>query len=195
MKFKAFGSLFVIGALCVSLSGCSFGDNKDFAIKGSRIIEEKPGMSTTDIANLLHEKQLVKNPTAFRMEARFKGLAEKLQAGVYQIDGGLSNSQIVEVMAKGRVKQLHFTVPEGYTIARTAKKIEAEGLGKADKFIAAAKDYAPYDYMQTDDPEVKFKAEGFIYPATYDLPVGISEEKLLKLLVDYILEQVMVKMH
>lgn len=184
MKFKAFGSLLLIGALCVSLSGCSFGDNKDFAIKGSRIIEVKPGMSTTDIANLLHEKQLVKNPTAFRMEARFKGLAEKLQAGVYQIDGGLSNSQIVEVMAKGRVKQLHFTVPEGYTIARTAKKIEAEGLGKADKFIAAAKDYAPYDYMQTDDPEVKFKAEGFIYPATYDLPVGISEEKLLKILVD-----------
>ncbi|MDO4179152.1 MAG: endolytic transglycosylase MltG [Phascolarctobacterium sp.] len=184
MKLKSIASLAVIGALCLSLSGCSFGDNKDYAAKGSRIIEVKPGMTTTDIANLLHEKQLVKNPMAFRMEARFKGLESKLQAGIYQIDGGLSNGQIVDVMAKGRVKTLHFTVPEGFTIKRTAKKLEDEGLGKADKFIALAKDYAPYDYMQINNGDVQFKAEGFIYPATYDLPVGISEEQLLKLLVD-----------
>lgn len=168
----------------MSFLGCGFGNNKDFAIKGSCIIEVKPGMTTADIANMLHEKKLVKNPTEFRLEARLKGLAEKLQAGIYQIDGGLSNAEIVDVMAKGRILVMHFTVPEGFTIERTARKIEAEGLGKADKFIAFAKDYAPYDYMQTDNPDVKYKAEGFIYPATYDLPTGISEEKLLQILVE-----------
>ena len=35
------------------------------------------------------------------MEARWKGLATKLQAGAYQIDGGMSNQQIVDVMVKG----------------------------------------------------------------------------------------------
>ena len=68
-------------------------------------------------------------------------------------------------------------------ILQDAKKLEAEGLGKADKFIAAAKNYAPFDYMQTDNPDVLFKAEGFIYPATYELPVGLSEEKILAILV------------
>ena len=94
-------------------------------------------MTTADIAELLHEKKLVKNPAAFKMEARWKGLATKLQAGAYQIDGGMSNQQIVDVMVKGRIKQVRFTVPEGYSVAKTAKKLEAEGLGSADKFYGS----------------------------------------------------------
>lgn len=160
------------------------GDNKDFADKGSQVILIKEGMTTADIAALLHEKKLVRDPEAFSMEARLTGLSSKLQAGLYQIEGGLSNGQIMDVLVKGRIKQVSFVVPEGYTVVKTARKLEAEGLGKADKFIETAKNYAPYDYMQTDDPNVVFKAEGFIYPATYDLPVGISEERLLKILVD-----------
>ena len=159
------------------------GDNKDFAASGPHLIIVQEGMTTADIAQLLHEKKLVKDPTAFRWEARYKGLATKLQAGPYQIEGGLSNGAIVDVMVKGRVKQLRFTVPEGFTVVKTAKKLEAEGLGNADKFIAAAKNYAPFDYMQTDNPDVLFKAEGFIYPATYELPVGLSEDKILAILV------------
>ena len=159
------------------------GDNKDFAASGPHLIIVQEGMTTADIAQLLHEKKLVKDPTAFRWEARYKGLATKLQAGPYQIEGGLSNGAIVDVMVKGRIKQLRFTVPEGFTVVKTAKKLEAEGLGKADKFIAAAKNYAPFDYMQTDNPDVLFKAEGFIYPATYELPVGLSEDKILAILV------------
>ena len=159
------------------------GDNKNFAVSGPHLIIVQEGMTTADIAQLLHEKKLVKDPTAFRWEARYKGLATKLQAGPYQIEGGLSNGAIVDVMVKGRIKQLRFTVPEGFTVVKTAKKLEAEGLGKADKFIAAAKNYAPFDYMQTDNPDVLFKAEGFIYPATYELPVGLSEDKILAILV------------
>lgn len=159
------------------------GNNKDFAAHGPHLIIVKEGMTTADIAQLLHEKKLVKDPSAFRLEARYKGLATKLQAGPYQIDGGLSNGEIVDVMVKGRVKLLRFTLPEGYTVVKTAKKLEEEGLGSADKFIAAAKNYAPYDYMQTDNPDVLFKAEGFLYPATYEMPVGLSEEKILALLV------------
>lgn len=51
------------------------GDNKEFAKEGAQIVHVKVGMSTTDIAQMLHEKQLVKNPDAFKFEARFKGLA------------------------------------------------------------------------------------------------------------------------
>lgn len=173
----------VVPLVCFLLLLHVWGNNKDFAAQGSHLIIVKEGMTTADIAVLLHEKKLVKDPAAFRLEARFKGLATKLQAGPYQINGGLSNSQIVDVMVKGRVKLLHFTVPEGYTVVKTAQKIEAEGLGSAEKFIAAAKNYAPYTYMQTDDTNVLFKAEGFIYPATYEIPVGLSEEKILEILV------------
>lgn len=160
------------------------GNNKDFAAGGTHLVMVKDGMTTADIATLLHEQKLVRDPDAFRMEARFKGLATKLQAGAYQIEGGMTNSQIVDVMVKGRIKQVRFTVPEGYSVSKTAKKLQAEGLGSADKFMAAAKAYAPYDYMQTSDPNVLYKAEGFLYPATYDFPVGMSEAEMLKVMVE-----------
>lgn len=177
----------VAGVLCLMIFMVQLsvrGNNKDYAAGGSHLIIVKDGMTTVDIADMLHEKKLVKDADAFRMEARVKGLATKLQAGAYQIEGGMSNAQIVDVMVKGRIKQIRFTVPEGYTVVKTAKKLEAEGLGSADKFIAAAKAYAPYTYMQTNDTNVVFKSEGFIYPATYDFPVGISEQDMLKLMVE-----------
>lgn len=86
-------------------------------------------------------------------------------------------------MSRGRVKQARFTVPEGFTIVKIARKLEAEGLGSAERFCAAARDYAPYPYMQTADAAVLYKAEGFVFPATYDFPVGMPEHKLLELMV------------
>lgn len=187
---KPYRALAIFAALAVVLGLMVFmvqlsvrGNNKDYAQAGSQLIIVKDGMTTVDIADLLHEKKLVKDTAAFRMEARVKGLATKLQAGAYQLEGGMSNAQIVDVMVKGRIKEVRFTVPEGYSVAKTAKKLEAEGLGSAQKFMAAAKDYAPYAYMQTDNPNVLFKAEGFIYPATYDFPVGMSEQEMLKMMV------------
>ena len=122
----ALAVLLIAGVVAFTIYLNGQGNNKGFAVEGSRLIVVKDGMTTADIAELLHEKKLVKNPAAFKMEARWKGLATKLQAGAYQIDGGMSNQQIVDVMVKGRIKQVRFTVPEGYSVAKTAKKLEAE---------------------------------------------------------------------
>ena len=159
------------------------GDNKEFAKEGAQIVHVKVGMTTADIADMLHEKQLVKNPKAFKFEARFKGLANKLQAGMYKIEGGMSNGAIVNEFANGRIELIDFIVPEGFNVVKTGRKLESLGLGKAEKFIELAKNYAPYDYMKTDNPHVIFKSEGFLYPATYKVPYGASEEEYLHIFV------------
>ena len=159
------------------------GDNKEFAKEGAQIVHVKLGMTTADIADMLHEKQLVKNPKAFKFEARFKGLANKLQAGMYKIEGGMSNGAIVNEFANGRIELIDFIVPEGFNVVKTGRKLESLGLGSAEKFIELAKNYAPYDYMKTDNPHVIFKSEGFLYPATYKVPYGASEEEYLHIFV------------
>ena len=159
------------------------GDNKEFAKEGAQIVHVKVGMTTADIAEMLHEKQLVKNPKAFKFEARFKGLANKLQAGMYKIEGGMSNGAIVNEFANGRIELIDFIVPEGFNVVKTGRKLESLGLGSAEKFIELAKNYAPYDYMKTDNPHVIFKSEGFLYPATYKVPYGASEEEYLHIFV------------
>ena len=79
------------------------GSNKDLATGSPYLITVEPGMTTADIANLLHKQKLVKTPEAFRLEAKFRGLERDLQAGRYEITAGMSNSEIVEVLSKGQV--------------------------------------------------------------------------------------------
>ena len=88
------------------------GSNKDLATGSPYLITVEPGMTTADIANLLHKQKLVKTPEAFRLEAKFRGLERDLQAGRYEITAGMSNSEIVEVLSKGQVQRVRFTVPE-----------------------------------------------------------------------------------
>ena len=159
------------------------GSNKDLATGSPYLITVEPGMTTADIANLLHKQKLVKTPEAFRLEAKFRGLERDLQAGRYEITAGMSNSEIVEVLSKGQVQRVRFTVPEGFTVVKTAKKIEAEGLGSAEKFIEAARNYTPYPYMETSDPNVIYKTEGFIFPSTYMFDIGMNEKDMLAMMV------------
>ena len=117
------------------------------------------------------------------METRIRGLAGKLEAGRYEIVGGMSNSEIVDILSKGQTYNVKFTVPEGFNVVKTARKLEAEGLGDARKFEEAARNYTPYPYMETSNPDVIFKAEGFIFPTTYQLDPDMSEKEILALMV------------
>ncbi len=159
------------------------GNNTEFAQGRRYLVTIKPGMTTADIADLLHKKHLVKTPEAFRMEARLRGLAGKLEAGRYEIVGGMSNREIVDILSKGQTYNVKFTVPEGFNVVKIGRRLEAEGLGEARKFEEAARNYTPYPYMETDNPNVIFKAEGFIYPTTYKLDPDMSEKEILSLMV------------
>lgn len=141
------------------------------------------GMTTVDIANLLHKHHLVNTPESFRMAAKIRGLDSVLQAGEYQIISGMSNKEIVDVLAKGEVRYESFTVPEGYTINQIAEKLQQEKLGSAAAFKEAAKNYTPYPYMETNDNRVIYKAEGFAYPSTYYLNKGTAEKDILTMMV------------
>lgn len=175
----------ILAAIVIFINVLSImGNNKNFAGQGNKLITVRQGMTAGEIAALLHEEKLVHHPDIFLIEARIKGLGSKMQAGTYKIECGSSNGEIVSVLASGKIVQSVFAVPEGYNVVKTARKLEAEGLGNAEKFMAAAKNYAPYDYMQTDNPYVVFKAEGFLFPATYEFPAKATEEEILRLMVE-----------
>lgn len=144
------------------------GNNADLADGKTYVITVENGMTAADIANMLHRQKLIKRPESFRLEARFMGLEGKLQAGSYEIEAGKSNGEIIDILARGQVKTVSFTVPEGYTVEKTAAKLAAEGLGDAEKFKEAARNYTPYKYMETNNADVntRQKALFFLQPTS-----------------------------
>ncbi len=159
------------------------GNNDSLADGKTHIIIVENGMTAADIANMLHREKLIKRPESFRLEARFMGLEGDLQAGKYEIEAGKSNSEIIDILARGQVKTISFTVPEGYTVDKIAAKLAAEGLGDAEKFKEAARNYTPYKYMETNNPDVIYKAEGFIFPSTYLFDDSMTEKDMLAMMV------------
>lgn len=159
------------------------GNNADLADGRVCVITVEQGMTAADIANMLHKEKLIKRPESFRLEARFMGLEGNLQAGRYEIEAGKSNSEIIDILSRGEVKLVKFTVPEGYSIEKTAAKLAAEGLGDAEKFKEAARNYTPYKYMETNNPDVIYKAEGFVFPSTYLFSDAMSEKDMLAMMV------------
>lgn len=158
-------------------------DNASIATGQKVSFTVKKGMTTADIANMLHKLKLVNTPESFRMAAKIKGLDSSLQAGEYEIISGMSNKDIVEILSKGEVRYEVFTVPEAFTIDKIAAKLERESLGNANAFKDAAKKYTPYPYMETANTSVIYKAEGFAYPSTYYLVKGTSEKDVLTMMV------------
>lgn len=153
-------------------------------VQDSTVIVIKQGMSTKEISGLLSENNLIRSPVFFRIVARLNRLDSSLQAGEYSFSRNMSVAAIVGKLARGETTYRQITIPEGYTIDQIAALIESKKMGSAARFKAIAEGYAPYDYMNTA-AMVKYKAEGFVFPDTYRVAAAnISEEQLLKMMVD-----------
>lgn len=156
-------------------SSLATGDKVKFTVK--------EGMTTAEIATMLHDLKLINEPTVFRLAVKAQRLDNKLQAGNYEVTAGMSDQEIIKALTTGKTRFNKFSVPEGSTVKDIARKLEKEHLGSADAFMAAAKSYAPYPYMDTADPNVPLKAEGFACPSTYYLPENAKEQDILAMMV------------
>jgi len=176
--------------VCIMVGSFLYGLSQPVSVNTNStiLVVVKPGMSTQEIGELLYEQGLVKSALVFRIFAKMEGLANSLQAGEYGFSKAMTVREIVLKLAKGETAYSQFTIPEGYTIDQIAKLLESRKLATAARFRAAAVNFAPYAYM-VSPPEVTFKAEGYVFPDTYRVAAGISEEQLLKMMVGQFNEQ------
>jgi len=108
---------------------------------------------------------VIRSALAFEFYAR-RHSRRSLQAGEYFFDHAASGKGIFWKLAQGEVYVLPFTVREGETMFDIAHELEAAKFIPAADFLRAAKDtsgikdLAPYART----------LEGFLFPATYQLP-------------------------
>ncbi|MDF2570556.1 MAG: mltG [Sporomusa sp.] len=146
------------------------------------LITIKPGTPTRTIAAELENQKLIRNALVFRAAAKLQGLENSLQAGEYAISPDMSIRKMLLMMSQGQTAYQQFTIPEGYTVDQVAELLAEKKLANAEKFKAAAKNFAPFSYM-TSHPDSKYRVEGFIFPDTYRVTRGVSEEELLTMMV------------
>jgi UPF0755 protein len=123
------------------------------------------GASSRGVARILESSGVVRSALAFEIYAR-RHPRRSLEAGEYLFDHAVSSRDVFWKLAKGQVYEIPFTVREGETLYDIAHELEAGHFLSADDFVKAASD----PMMVRDlDPHAR-TLEGFLFPATYQLP-------------------------
>jgi UPF0755 protein len=123
------------------------------------------GASRRSVARQLEREGVVRSAIAFEIYAR-RHPKRTLQAGEYFFDHPINGKDVLSTIASGNVYQRPFTVREGETMFDIAHELEASKFMAADDFLAAAKNP---ELIHDLVPQAK-TLEGFLFPATYNLP-------------------------
>jgi UPF0755 protein len=136
------------------------------------------GASQRAVARLLQRNGVIRSALAFDVYAR-RHPKRTLQAGEYFFDHSLSGKDAFWKLANGEVYQQPFTVKEGETIFDIARDLQEAKYMKADEFLKAAR-----DARQILDIAPNAKTlEGFLFPATYNLPRNATATELTTMMV------------
>jgi UPF0755 protein len=113
----------------------------------------------------LESNGVVRSALAFEIYAR-RHPKRSLEAGEYFFDRAVNSRDVFWKLAKGDVYQIPFTVREGETLYDIAHDLEAGHFLSADDFVKAATDPM---LVRDIDPHA-LTLEGYLFPATYELP-------------------------
>lgn len=153
-------------------------------VPGESITIEIPQRSTTaSISQDLYEKGLIRSPFFFQVYTRLKGLDGRLQAGEYQLSPQMSLTEILDRLTTGKVTTYSFTIPEGFTLKQITNRLAEKGLIDPVKFQDLLQNgNFPYRFLE-GIPNRENRLEGFLFPATYKVVKGTSEEQIIDMML------------
>lgn len=180
MRFLIF-TLVLAALLAVAEVGSRFVDfaHRPVAPSSPVIIKIAPGESFGRIAQRLEEQGLVTGAGKLKLLARWRKVAQSIKAGEYEFREAASPDRILERLVSGDILRVRFTIPEGLSMKEIASKLEAEGFGKAEDFLALAKDEGFAEDLGINQSSL----EGYLFPETYTLFPSMEPEEILAAMV------------
>ena len=158
------------------------------------------GANVQTIGSTLEKSGLIKHGVIFAFYAKYKNYSD-LKSGYYNLQKSMSTEDIIHELQKGGTAEAqepalaNLTIPEGYTIDQIAQAVgQLQGEFKepltADAFLAKVQDenfisqeVAKYpsllESLPTKESGVRYRLEGFLFPATYSIKESTTIESLI----------------
>lgn len=136
------------------------------------------GMSTDDIANLLHDKGLIRSPLFFKIYVKLNGISS-MKASTYLFQKSMSLDEIAASLEQGSLYNpdaISITFQEGQSIKDYAKTLASKTNIGEQEFLDIASDPTnlavwmnQYWFLTEDilNEEIYYPLEGYLAPDTY----------------------------
>ncbi len=145
-------------------------------------IEVPTGATTSQVATLLSDNDVIGSRLFFRVMARVRGLEGDLQAGRYEMAEGMGVQAALDVLSKAPIeKGVTVPIPEGFSLKQIAERVEARTQLVGADFIAAATNGAVRAAIQ---PEGVNLLEGLLFPESYFVGERETAAEVVRRMVD-----------
>ncbi len=139
-------------------------------------VEIPEGADAGAIADILDEKGVVDNGTMFQWRLKLAGKSTDVEADTYSLAEGMSYGAAIDRLTGEVSAQETLLIPEGLSRPQVADLVTEAGIdGDYEAATVSSPGFKPQKYG-AKDPE---SLEGFLFPATYDLPPGSTVEELV----------------
>lgn len=187
----AVGLIIVCAALIFAARGCSPKIVKD----GTRVeFEVEQGQTAKTIAENLKEEGLISSVGGFLRTLDKSEYAKSLKYGVFTIERGADNEEIIAVLAGGgRDKNaVTVTIPEGYSLEMITDRIAQSGLSDKESLEKAVNADYDFDFLSCvpNNGDIKYRLQGFLFPSTYDFKKDATAEEIIKTMLSEFEKQI-----
>jgi UPF0755 protein len=154
-----------------TLSGCGKGEGSGEPIRFT--VPRGSGIST--IADTLEARGVVRSATVFRAYARTRG-ESAIHPGIYEMRAGAAFDHILDRLRRGDVVRVRVVVPEGWDLRGIAPRLGTAVGMEPDSVLSRLMDPGAAERFGVPGPTL----EGYLYPATYVLPLGSTLEQVVR---------------
>ncbi len=145
-----------------------------------------PGESATEIAQSLHDSELIKDPFVFQLYTQLTGKKSQLQAGGYILKKSYSLEEIVGHITSGKTDEVSVTILPGLTLEQLADPEVKGSLAQqgfsSEEITSAYKE--TYESGLLEGKSADESLEGYIYPETYRMLANDTLSKIFQLSFD-----------
>jgi UPF0755 protein len=142
--------------------------------------EIAPGASAGRVAADLEAAGLLRDRRALLAVLRYRGDEGRIGEGLYDLRRDLTVPQIADALVRGgRPRTARFVLPEGIRANAVVRRIEAAGwTPDVVDGVAAILADPPPEWRPAGLPE-GVGLEGYLFPATYDLPLRMDAGEIV----------------
>ena len=158
------------------------------------------GSNSQEIGSILEKSGLIKHGLLFTAYVKYKNYSD-LKSGYYNLQKSMSTEDLIKALQKGgtpepqEVVYANLTIPEGFTLEQIAQTVaQLQGEFKepltAEAFMTKVQDenfiaqeVAKYpkllESLPAKDSGVRYRLEGYLFPATYTIKESTTIESLI----------------
>lgn len=147
------------------------------------LINIPKGASSSKIASILKDKNVIKNELYFKFISKQRKIGGKYQAGEYELNKAMNIDEIINKLIKGDiyVEAVKITIPEGFELKQIVDRLvnnDELNINREQLIdIIENKDFE-FKFLK-EIPKGKNRLEGFLFPDTYLFKKDISEEEIV----------------